>query len=168
MSDDHHRAGIVVQRALQPGDAFGVEVIGRFIEQEQVGLFQQQAAQRDAAPLTTGQCGHQRVRGWAAQRIQRDVDAPIQVPTLFRVDLGLQIRLLGQQFVHLLVAHWLGELHGDFIEPIECRLQIGERLLDVLAHRLVGIELRFLFQIADARTFGRPGLATEIGVEFEP
>jgi len=51
MGDHHHGAGIVVQRALQPGDAFGVQVVRRLVQQQQVRLFQQQLAQRDAPPL---------------------------------------------------------------------------------------------------------------------
>jgi hypothetical protein len=35
---------------LQPGHALGVEVVGRLVEQQQVGRLEQQLAQRDAAP----------------------------------------------------------------------------------------------------------------------
>ena len=42
-------AGEVVQVALQPGDGFGVEVVGRLIEQQHIGVGQEQAAEGDAA-----------------------------------------------------------------------------------------------------------------------
>ena len=54
-------ARIVLQEPLEPGDRFGVEVVGRLVEQQQVGRLQQQPAQRDAAPLAAGERGHVRV-----------------------------------------------------------------------------------------------------------
>ena len=45
--------GVLVEKALQPGDGFRVQMIGRFIEQQHVGLRQQQTAQGNSAPLTT-------------------------------------------------------------------------------------------------------------------
>ena len=94
---DHHRAGVVVQRVLQPGDAFGVQVVGRLVQQQQVRLLQQQPAQRDAAPLAARQRGDRGVGRRAAQRVQRDVDAPVEVPAVPGVDLRLQVGLLRQQ-----------------------------------------------------------------------
>ena len=48
---DQDRAGIIAQMAFQPVHRLGVEMVGRFVEQQQFGLFQQQLAKRDAAPL---------------------------------------------------------------------------------------------------------------------
>ena len=42
--DGHHRAGKLLQELLQPIDAFGIEVVRRFIEQQHVGLREQQPA----------------------------------------------------------------------------------------------------------------------------
>ena len=70
VGDDHHRAREVAQRALEPGDALGVEVVGRLVEQQQVGLLEQQPAQRDAAPLAARELADARPRpaGSAARR----------------------------------------------------------------------------------------------------
>ena len=51
MGDHDHGAGIVAQMMLEPGDAFGIEMVGRLVEQEDVGLRQQQPAERHAALL---------------------------------------------------------------------------------------------------------------------
>ena len=165
MRHDHDRAGIFGQRMLQPGDAFGIQVVGRFVEQQQIGLFQQQPAQRHAPPLAARQRRHRGIGRRAAQRVQRDVHAAVEIPALPGVDLRLEVGLLGQQRVHLVVAHRLGELHRDFIEAVERRLQFGERRFHVLADCLVRIELRFLLQVADARALRGPGLAAEVGIE---
>ena len=44
-------AVVLLQVPLEPRDRLGVEVVGRLVEQQQIGLAEQQAAQRDAAPL---------------------------------------------------------------------------------------------------------------------
>ena len=62
VGDRHDRAGVVLQELLEPVDALGVEVVGRLVEQQQVGAAEQQPAQRDAAPLAAGQRGRRRRR----------------------------------------------------------------------------------------------------------
>ena len=52
VGDDQDGACVVDQVLLQPGDGFGVEVVGRFVEQQHVGRFEQQFAERDAAGFT--------------------------------------------------------------------------------------------------------------------
>ena len=165
MGHHHHGAGVIVQRMLQPGDAFGVQMVGRLVQQQQVGLFQQQLAQRHPPLLAARQHGHRRFRRRAAQRIQRDIDLAVEFPAVLRVDLLLQVALFDQQRVHLLVAHGFGELHGDLVEPVQRRLQVGKRLLDVLAHRLGRVERRFLRQIADGGAGRGPGLAAILGLD---
>ena len=60
------------QVALQPPDALGVEVVGRLVEQQHVGLLQQQPAERHAAPLAARELGHVGVaRGAAGGRPSR-------------------------------------------------------------------------------------------------
>ena len=48
-------AVVLLQVPLEPRDRLGVEVVRRLVEQQQIGLRQQQAAQRDPAALATGQ-----------------------------------------------------------------------------------------------------------------
>jgi hypothetical protein len=50
-----HRAGVLVEEALEPGDRLGVEVVRRLVQQQQVGRAEQQAAQGDPAALATGE-----------------------------------------------------------------------------------------------------------------
>ena len=50
-----HGARIFLEIALQPGHRFGIQVIGRLIQQQHVGLRQQQPAQRHAALLAAGE-----------------------------------------------------------------------------------------------------------------
>jgi hypothetical protein len=55
VGDGDHGAGEAHQVLLEPFDAFRVEVVGRLVQQQHVGLGQQQAAERHAALLASGQ-----------------------------------------------------------------------------------------------------------------
>ena len=48
-------ARVVLEEPLEPRDRLGVEVVGRLVEQQQVGRLQQQPAERHAAPLAARQ-----------------------------------------------------------------------------------------------------------------
>ena len=49
--DADDRARVLLEVFLEPGDGLRVEVVGRLVEQQHVGLRQQQPAERDAAAL---------------------------------------------------------------------------------------------------------------------
>ncbi|MCI1710681.1 MAG: hypothetical protein LKM39_10580 [Chiayiivirga sp.] len=64
VGDGHHGAGEALQELLQPVHRFGVQVVGRLVEQQHVGLGQQQrhsATRRfsppDSLPITASQGG---------------------------------------------------------------------------------------------------------------
>ena len=74
VSDGDDRAGVVLQEALEPCDRLGVEVVGRFIEQQQVRRSQQQPAQRHAPALAAGERRDIRIRRRKAKRVHRQLD----------------------------------------------------------------------------------------------
>ena len=78
VGDRDHGAGVAGEELLQPLDRFGVEVVGRFVEQQHVRLLQQQAAQRDAALLAAGQLADDRrpTAAGAARRRRLPAGAP--------------------------------------------------------------------------------------------
>jgi hypothetical protein len=51
VGDGDHRAGIFIEEVLEPLDRLGVEVVRGLVEQEQVGVLQEQPGQRDPALL---------------------------------------------------------------------------------------------------------------------
>jgi hypothetical protein len=53
VSDGHNGAVVIMQEALQPGHGFGIQVVGRLVQQEHVRAGQQQAAQGHTAALAT-------------------------------------------------------------------------------------------------------------------
>ncbi len=109
-------------------------MVGRLVQQQQVGALQQQPAQRNAAPLAA----RQRIRigvAWrAAQRVHGDLDGALQFPAVRGVDLLLQLPLLLQQFRHLIVVERLGEARADLVEAVQQRLGGGETEQHVVQH----------------------------------
>ena len=151
MGDDQDRARILPQMAFQPQHRFGVEMVGRLVQQQQVGLVEQQPAQRDPAALAAGEFFDLGVIGWAAQRVHRLVDLAVEIPQARGLDLVLQ-------FGHLL-GGLVGIVDRQLVVAIEDRLLLGDAQHDVLAHRPGGVELRLLFEVANPRALGDPRLA---------
>ena len=120
MGDGDDGAGVLLEVLLQPEHALGVEVVGGLVEQQEVGLLQEQLAQRDAALLTTGEHGDIGVRRRAAQRIHRLLELGVEVPRVEVVDLLLQRAHLGEELV--VVGVGVGELGGDLVEAVDLRL----------------------------------------------
>ena len=107
--DGDDRAGILGQVPLQPVDRFGVEVVRRLVEQQQVGLLQQQLAQGDAPPLAAGERLDVGVLVGQVHRVHRDFQLAVELPGAGRLDLVLQAGHLVAQLLHLVVVHRLGE-----------------------------------------------------------
>ena len=100
-------------------------MVGRLVEQQQVGLLQQQPAERDAAPLAARERRHIGIARRTAQRVHRDLDRAVELPAIGGVDLLLQLALLGDERVHLVVGELLGELRAHRLEALEQRLDLG-------------------------------------------
>ena len=111
VGDDQDGARVGDQVLLQPGDGLGVEVVGRLVEEQDLGGLEQQLAERDAALLAAGEGVDGGVVGRAAQRLHRDVDLAVEVPEVLGVDLVLE----GGHLLHQLVGIVLGDLHRDFV-----------------------------------------------------
>ena len=84
MGDRDDGARVLLEEALQPFDRLGVEVVGRLVEQQQVGVLEEQPGERDAALLAAGQGRDVGVVGRAAERVHRDVDVALEVPGVRR------------------------------------------------------------------------------------
>jgi hypothetical protein len=103
------------------------------VEQQEIGLFQKHAAERDAALLAPAQPADIRVRRRQPQRVHRDLDLVVEVPEVVRVDVFLETPLFLEQLVHRAVVHRLGELHRDVVEALERLALVLERSFDVAA-----------------------------------
>ena len=135
-------AVVLLQMAFEPCDRLRVEMVRRLVEEQQVGLRQQQPAERDAAPFTAGERRDVGVGRREPERVHRDVELAIEVPAVDRVDLRLQLALLGEQLVEVGVgiAHRVAHLFEAVEQPLRVRDAVGH----VAEHVLGRVEVRLL------------------------
>ena len=131
---------------LEPGDALGIEMVRRLIHQQQVGLLQQQLAQRDAAFLAAGKFRDIGVARRQVHRAHRDLDLPIEFPGVDVLDLVLHLGLALEQLFHFVGVGNLAQLFGKLLVFGEQRPRRSDGLLDVAEHVLVRIEMRLLLK----------------------
>ena len=122
-------------------------MVGGLVEQQQVGLLQQQLAQRHPATLSTGQVVDEHLGRRAAQRVHGLVEPAVEVPRVGVVEVGLQVAHFGEQLV--VVGVGVGQLLTDRVEPVELALDLADGLLDVLEHRLALAQRRLLLEHPD-------------------
>jgi hypothetical protein len=160
--DRDHGAGKLGEELLEPLDALRIEMVGRLVEEQHVGLGEEEPAQRDAALLAARERPYLRVPRRQAQRVGRDLEQVLVAAAARRRDHGFVLGLLGRELVEIGVGLRVGG-----VDRLELLLRLGDlaqALLDRLAHALVGIELGLLRQKADAHVGHRLGLAVELGV----
>ena len=147
--------GVLLQVLLKPQHALRVEVVGGLVEQQQVGLLQEQLAQGDPAPLATGQGRDVGVGRRAAQRVHRLLELAVQVPGVLVLDLLRELAHLLHELVGVVGRHLL----GDLVVLVEQLLRLGDAFLDVAEDGLVLVELRLLGEDADGEPGHQAGLA---------
>ena len=141
------RAGVHLQRPFQPGHRLGVEMVGRLVQEEQVGLGEEQAAERDPPSLTTRERGDVGVARRESERIHGDLEGPVELPRSGGIDLGLEVGLLGQQRIDVGVGVTEGGAHR--VVPVDQLLRLAHTFGHVPGDVLGFVELRLLRQVAD-------------------
>ncbi len=154
---------IALQVLLQPGDGLGVEVVGRLVEQQDVGLLQQQAAQGDPPLLAAGEDFDPGLAGRTAQGVHGQVEARIELPGVEGVELVLNHCLALAERFHVGIG--LGEGGVDLFEFLEQIDGLLHALLDHFAHRLGAVDQGLLLEEADAVAVGKDRLAVELLVD---
>src|SRR4029079_7990883 len=160
-----HGAGEGFQEPLEPRDGLRVAMVRRLVEQQHVGIAQQQPAERDAPALAARKRRDVRVPRRQAQRVRRDLELALELPAADRVDLVLELALLLEQLRHLVVAERLGELVADLVEALHEPEQVRDAFLDDRTHVLLRIERGLLREKADLDAGLRTRLALELRVD---
>ena len=152
-----------MQELLQPQNRLGIEMVGGLVEQQQIRCFEQQLAQCHTAAFATGAHVDRGVRVGTLQSVHGLIELGVEIPTVRRVDLGLQLAHLFHQSVEVGIR--IGHLLADLVEA---RDLVGDRTeghLDVLAHGLGVVQRRLLLQNAHGKARGEGCLAVGDGVE---
>jgi hypothetical protein len=129
-------------------------MVGRLVEQEHVGLGQQQPAQRDTATLTARERRDVGVPGRKAQGVGGDLEGAIEVVSVGGLDQVLELGLLFRQGVEVRIR--LGVCCIDGVQSLQRRLDVAQRLLDVAPDVLRRIEPGLLREEADLDPGLRP------------
>ncbi len=161
VGDGDHGAGIVLEMVLHPGHGLGVQVVGRFVQEQDVRLLEQEPAQGNSAPFPSGENLDRRVSGWAPKSVHSHLKPGVEIPGVHGIDLFLDLALPLDELVHLFVRHGFREFLTDAIELVE---QIHDRLhafFNDLFDRLGVVELRFLFEKPYRITWRKNGLPVE-------
>ena len=152
-----HGAGIVVEEMLEPQDGLGIQMIGRLVEQQQVGSLKQQLAQGHATTLTAGEHVHGHVGIRQLEGIHGLTELGIDIPAVGGVDLVLQGGHLGHERIH--VALGIAHLLADLVKAIDLGDQIAKRHAHVLDNGLILVEWRLLLKDAHGIARGELGVA---------
>ena len=158
-------ARVLLQMMLQPGHALGIEMVGGLVQQQDVGLLQQEAAERHPPPLPAGDHIDGGIRRRTAQGAHGHVQPGVQVPGVERVESFLDLALALDELVHGLVVHGLSKLHVDGFELLE---EIGgflNPLFHHLPHGLGFVHQGLLFEIAHSVALGEKGFSVELRVD---
>ncbi len=143
-------------------------MVGRLVEQQHVGLLQQQTAQRHTAAFTPGKGVDFLVVGRALQCVHGALKLGVDVPCIRGIEGILQFPLTLYESVHFIgILQHVGvaECCVDIIELLE---QIHHRLHALahnLNHRLFGVKFRFLLQVSHRVTWREHHIALEIFVD---
>ncbi len=87
MADDDCGVRILAQPSLEPQGAFKVEIVGRFVEQQQVGFGEQCRCKGHAHPPAAGEFAH-----WAAEVGSGEPQAGEDLPRTRRRPVGVDFR----------------------------------------------------------------------------
>jgi hypothetical protein len=158
--DHHERRAGVEQERLEPVRDIGVEVVRRLVEQQQVGVGDEQPRERDAAPFAARQLAAARVVAQHAECVQHglgtvldvvaaEVLEPFVEPLLFREQLVEPFRrVLGRR-----------ELGVHTVECPEHLVAAGDAAHDDVADRRVGGQRGFLRQEAEPQVAAHRAVA---------
>ena len=162
MGHQNDGADIFAQMIFQPGDRFRIQMVGWFVKQEDFRFGQQQATQCHATAFTPGEDGYVRILRRTTKRFHGKLHTAVQIPGVGGIDLFLQLALFGDQFIHFIVVHWLGEFQTNGVKFIDNRLQATKTIHDIFKDILFRIQMRLLFQVTDPHPFGGPGFSLEV------
>ena len=157
MRDGDDGAFVFAQVMFEPRHRLGVEVVGGFVEQENVWFAEQQAGERDAASFSARENLDRRIAWRTAQGIHRHFEMAVEIPGIVLVEFFLQFGLLGDERVEVGIG--FGEFGVDLIEAREHFDDGSDRLFHDLDDCFCFIEFWFLFEQPNRVAFRRGDLA---------
>ena len=151
MGNRDHGPFVFFKKVFQPLDTIGVKVVGRFVEQQQIGAFQQEFAQGHSSTLTTGQRTDVSVSRREIHDLHCNFNFVIQFPSVRCFDLILDTRHFVVDFLHGVIVKRLRTLHAQLVVAIQQSSTRRDRFLQIAPNIKFSVELWLLRQIADRK-----------------
>jgi hypothetical protein len=164
VADDQHGALLQLDPLLEPLDAGEVEVVGRFVEQQQLGARHERLGEAGAAALASRKRVHVALPEALVQADARQhlLDAALAIEAAQRLDL-VQQRVVAFQFALQRLAVQLAEALAALLVLAQRRAQLDQPGLDELAHRGRPGDLGALLHVAHAHALPQ-GHAAPVGL----
>ena len=156
VGDQDHGSVAVVEKVLQPVQAFEVQMVGRLVEEQDIGFFEQNFGQGDDVLLAAAQRSDGLVLpAGQAQAVEYGVDPVLDGVPAQALEFGGQVAVLVQGAL-LLAGVTLGVGHGLFqgFEATAQFLDIGEDAEYLLTHGALLAVFHLLGQIPDGGAGG--------------
>ena len=155
VADHHQGCGLLHQIALEPLDCFHIQVVCRFVEQEEVGVLEKDFAEGNAHLPAAGVVAHGLVgtlRG-EANRGEELVDAGFEFVAVQGFKSAVQAAQFVDEFIEVLgIGRGFLAAHLVF-DPALAGEHLGrfaKGLKQLLAHRAVEVNVELLLQVGDA------------------
>ena len=133
------RAGEALEKAFEPVDRLGIEVVGGLIQKQEIRLGSQRTAESDTALLSAGERPDQGIKRRSVQRTGKGFDAGLEIPAIRMLDKLKEFMKLGiTSLAAFVAAHPLHE--------------VSSAGFDVFKNRSCGIEFKFLRKVASAKS----------------
>ncbi len=160
VADHQYRAAVLVlEEALEPDPALDIQVVGRLVEQQDVGLGEQDLREREPRALPSRQPfdGDRELGIGEPQAVQDGVDPVRVVQPAPGVDLFLDLGLSAEEFLQFVTVRLAHRLE-DIVQLVLQFLDVPERGGRLLAERLAGLEPVLLGEVRRLR----PGLQHDL------
>ncbi len=127
-------------------------MVGGLVEQEHIGLLEQQTAEGHTATFAAGECLDGLVVGRTLESIHSAFELGVDIPGVGSVELILKFGLTGDECVHLVGVFKYIRVSESFVDFFEFGKEVHDGLHS-FAHDLdygfARVEVRLLLEIAD-------------------
>ena len=157
MRNAKHRALVLLQMLLQPVNRLGIQVVCRLVQEQHIGLLQQQPTKCHTTALSATEFCDFLVVRWTAQCVHGDAQFRVELPCIQCVDFVLHRCLAVHQLLHFIRVVqdlFVHELHVDLLIFLQDVHNFLSALLNHLAHRFGFVQFRFLRQVTDRVPLG--------------
>ena len=142
VGDGYYGAREAGEKLLQPMHAFCVQVVGGLIEQQHIGLGEQQAAQRYAAFFATREVFDNGIPRGQAQCVGGNFEQVLALVGTSSGNYCFKLGLLGSQGIKVCIGLGIGGVH--FFKARLCVIDFTHAAFYRLTHGFIRVELRLL------------------------